>query len=366
MKETMSPKERWLAALRLQPVDRLPFWPKLSGSYPPAQEAPFSAMTLPQLQAWIGSDPHTGLASCIKEVRTRTSVVAERTGDTSRTVYACPEGRMEMIQHFDAASQAWHPVQFPVRTREDIRLMTRIMEDAAFELDTVQLEKSRQQAADIGASALAVSTIGTTPLMVWIEWLAGVEGAHFLLSDYPDEVESLFEVMRRGLLRKAELALENSPADAFYMIENTSTTLHSPEQFRRYARPVMKEVADRVRGAGKILILHMCGHLKAVLPDLAGVGAHAFEAFTAPTLGNTTLRHGRSACPDVCLVGGTHAMIWTQPADAIVRDLEQSLAALPHHRGLVITSAGVMPPLCAPATIRSVCDWVKAYPARLR
>jgi uroporphyrinogen-III decarboxylase len=365
MSTTMTPKERWLAALRLQRVDRLPFWPKLSGAYPPAQAAPFSTMTIPQLNAWIGSDPHLGIPSPLKEIRTRTSVTAERKGDVTRTVYACPEGQLDMIQHFDAGSQAWHPVQFPVRTREDILVMTRIVEDASFELDPAQLEKAREQAATIGNSALAASTVGTSPLMVWIEWLAGVEGAHWLLADYPDETEALFAAMRAGLLRKAELMFRHSPADAFYLIENTSTTLLSPDQFRRHCEPVLTEVAAAARAAGKILILHMCGHLKAVLPDLARVGAQAFEAFTAPTLGNTTLLDGRSACPDVCLIGGTHAMIWTRPAREIIADIEASLAALPHHRGLVITSAGVMPPLCAPETIKTVRDWVARYPVRL-
>jgi len=35
------------------------------------------------------------------------------------------------------------------------------------------------------------------------------------------------------------------------------------------------------------------------------------------------------------------------------------------HRGIVPTSAGVMPPLAKPETIRQVCEWVKAYPVRV-
>jgi hypothetical protein len=281
MSRTMTSKERWLAALRLQPVDRLPFWPKLSGAYPPAQRAPFASMTLPQLQAWTGSDPHVWLPGCLREVRKRSTVESVRSGDVARTLYTCPEGRLEMIQHFDAGSQAWHPVKFPVQTVNDIRLMTRIAEDASFELDPALLEKARTQAEALGSPVLTVNPIGTTPLMVWIEYLAGVEGAHWLL------------------------------------------------------------------------------------PDLARVGAHAFEAFTAPTLGNATLLDGRTACPDVCLIGGTHAMLWTQPAKAIIAGIEAALNELPHHRGLGISSAGVMPPQCVPETIRTVCDWVKSFPARM-
>ena len=108
----------------------------------------------------------------------------------------------------------------------------------------------------------------------------------------------------------------------------------------------------------------MCGHLKALLPDMARLPAQAFEAFTSPTLGDTSLLDGRTNCPDKCLIGGTNAMLWTHPADVIIGQIERDLDILPHHRGVVVTSAGVMPPLCAPETIKEVCAWVRQYPAR--
>ena len=37
MPESMTPKQRWLAAIHMEPVDRLPFCPKLDWAYPRAQ-----------------------------------------------------------------------------------------------------------------------------------------------------------------------------------------------------------------------------------------------------------------------------------------------------------------------------------------
>ena len=108
----------------------------------------------------------------------------------------------------------------------------------------------------------------------------------------------------------------------------------------------------------------MCGLLKDLLPDLNEVPASAFEAFTSPTLGNTSLADGRSACPEKCLIGGTNAMLWTRPAERIIAKIEADLDELPHHRGIVVTSAGVMPPLCEPETIKRVCQWIKGYEPR--
>ena len=68
MKELMSVKERWLAAINMLPIDRLPFWPKLSEAYPQAQHKPFCNMSLSEIHEWIGSDKHDSLSSSIREV----------------------------------------------------------------------------------------------------------------------------------------------------------------------------------------------------------------------------------------------------------------------------------------------------------
>jgi hypothetical protein len=49
----------------------------------------------------------------------------------------------------------------------------------------------------------------------------------------------------------------------------------------------------------------------------------------------------------------------------IIAEIKNRLDESPHHRGIVVTSAGVMPPLCKPETIREVCEWVKEYPVRI-
>jgi uroporphyrinogen-III decarboxylase len=360
----MTPRERWLAACRMQPVDRLPFWPKLNGSYPRAQASPFSEMENRKIHEWIGSDQHVGLGGLVREVRNRTSIEAQQDGNVRRTTYTTPHGSMEMEEHFDKDSQAWHPVRFPVTTVEDIRLMTEMYEDVRVEPREEQISRAREEVEDMDGAAVTTTSIGTSALMRWIEWIAGVENAHYLLADHEEDVLGLFAAMHRVNREKLEIALAESPSDLLYLVENTSTTLASPDQYRRYCFPHIAEYACRARELDRLLVLHMCGCLKALLPDLAALGVAAFEAFTSPTLGDTTLLDGRSACPDVCLIGGTNAMLWTKSADEIIRQIEADLEELPHHRGIVVTSAGVMPPLCKPETIRTVCEWVKAYPVR--
>lgn len=362
----MTPRDRWIAALTMQPADRLPFWPKLDAAYPPAQAAPFGTMSVDAIHDWIGSDKHAWIPDCLKDIRRRTASEISTEGRLRTTTFSTPRGSARLVTRFDAASQSWHPVSFPVRNVDDARLMTEWFLDSDWAADGDQLEKAKTAAKEIGHGALTANGIGESPLMYWVEWLAGVENAHLMLADHASIVEELFDAIHRSLLRRTELLCEHSPADVLYLVENTSTTLISPQQYRRHCLKHITQYGEIARGCGRLVVLHMCGHIKALLPDLAQLPVAGFEAFTSPTLGNATLLDGRTACPDKCLIGGTNAILWLRPAREIIAQIEHDLASLPHHRGIVVTSAGVMPPFCRPETIKTVCDWVKRYDANMR
>jgi hypothetical protein len=233
--------------------------------------------------------------------------------------------------------------------------------DAICDFDSDQLDNALKTMEDVGESTVVTTGIGISPLMDWIQHLAGIENAHFMLWDYQEDVEALFEAMHKLLCRRAEIIAEKSPAPVVFSTENTSTTLISPDMFRKYCYEHLMDYGNIVSSAGKVHLLHMCGHLKDVLPDIGKLPAAGIEAFTSPTLGNTTLSDGRMACPDKSLVGGTNATLWTKPTDEIFGQVKHDLDELPHHRGVVLTSAGVMTPLCKPETIREVADLVKSY-----
>lgn len=364
MRAGMQPRERWIAALDSKPVDRFPFWPKLNGAYAQAQAAPFAAMEVNGLHDWIGSDKHGSIARCIRESRSKTSHEVQDQGTTRCEILHTPHGSLTRIQQFDAPSQSWHPTKMPVQSLEDIRILRAWHADVSVEFSKEALDQSEEQRKQIGDSAVVTSSLGTTALMDWMEHYAGIENGHYFLADYPDEVEALFEAMARIVRQRAEIILAHTRADMFYMMENTSTTLISPAQYRQYCFKQIQEVGDIAAANGKRIVLHMCGLLKDLLPDLEKLRVSAFEAFTSPPVGNTTLVEGRRVCPGKCLIGGTNAILWTRSAEKIIQELKEHLDALPHHRGLVITSAGVMPPLASPETIREVARWIQRYPAR--
>lgn len=362
---TMTARQRWLAALRMEAVDQLPFWPKIGGAYADAQDEPYRSMSIPELHRYVGSTWVQGVAAGFM-VRGRTcSCRTEVHGDERQTVFETPVGRLREVARYDTGSKSWHPVAFAVGDVEQVKIMTAYYRDLEVSADPEAAATGLEVCGEGQQDAVTWGGMGTSPLMRWVEWIAGVENAHLLLMMHPAEVENLFDAMHTVMLARVRIAAELCPADVLDLTENTSTTLISPDQYRTYCFRHISEYARIVAGAGRHLNLHMCGHLKALLPMLAEVGAKSFEAFTSPPVGNTRLVDGRLACPDICLIGGTNATLWTQPLERILGELEQDLDALPHHRGLVVTSGGMQPPMASPDTLKAVCRFVADYPVRL-
>jgi uroporphyrinogen-III decarboxylase len=359
VRDQMSSRERWYAALRCEPADRIPFWPKLDLAYPNHQKGRFKNAANDELHEFIGSDIHDGGPDCISTRRTNTSVdVVSRPDGSQVTTYTTPRRTLTYIEGFDVDSHSYHPIRHPVQDVEDIEALTEFFADAEPEFDPEAAKKARAILETLGDSGIVATGIGISPLMDWLQHIAGVENGHYLLHDEPDRVEALFAEIHRYLLRKAEIIAEQHPFDIVYSVENTSTTLISPAMFDKYCMPLLTDYGRLLSDANKIHVLHMCGTLKRLLPQIGALPSHVNEAFTSAPVGDTSLMDGRSEMPDRCLIGGTNAALWLEPGDNIIRTIERDLAELPHHRGVVISSGGVMPPRCTPETIRRVRDWV--------
>ena len=365
MTSTMTSRERWLAAIKMQPVDRMPFWPKILSNYAEEQAAPFKTMTLDEIHEWIGTDVHKYMKGCVKTIRKDSSRERHSVSESEAyTIFRVGKKELRLEHQFDPYSSSWHPVEHPIKDLDSLRVMTEFFLDAESVLDEEALAESREIVKAAGPEQLTASCAGTSPLMDFVQTLAGVENTHYLIADHPDAVDELFDAMHRLVVQSTRIMAEHSPVDVIFFNENTSTTLISPEQFERYSYRHIREYAEILNQAGRLSYLHMCGHLKALLPLLSTIPVHGFEAFTSPTLGNTTLMDGRSTCADKCLIGGTNAFLWTRSAEDIIQQLERDIEDLPHHRGIVVTSAGRMPNHIDPPKIKAVCDWVKAYPAK--
>ena len=369
MTPEMTGKERWIAAIKMEPIDHFLFWPKFSRVYSRFQKGTqFGDMTTTEIMAWTGADADGWLPEITKEIRTHTDLTIKTDNQEKEIVFTTKYGTCKASYSLDEKTNSWHPTAYPIKTVEDIKIMTEWYRDIKHEIDRDILQEAVEKTAWYGDSTIVTTTVGglksESPLMHFMEWLAGIVEGQFLIADYPDEVEELFHVMHQELKQRVRIHAAHSPAELVGLSENTSTTIISPTQYANYNIDHINEYGRIVHEHGKLFQLHMCGHIKNLLPQLATVEADSFEALTPPTVGDTDFVTARAACPNMNLIGGTNATMWVSTPEEVIAYLDDQFAQLPHHRGIVPSSGGELPPICPPAFVKQVCDFVKNYKVR--
>lgn len=361
----LSHKERWLLSIQNKPVDRLVFWPKIyNQSYAAAQAPPFSGMSIRQLHDYAGTDIHQMIAPCVRLDRGDCAYEETRRDGLLLTRYVTPVGTLEGVQRYDAATDSYHPEKQVVETGEDIKTLTRFFAATTPVFDEAMFAESKAAYAGLGQRGIAAETLSESPLMDFIEWYAGIENGHFLLMDFEDEAEELFAEMHRVNMETTRIACTHSVADVLYFIENTSTTIISPGQFEAHCHRHLTDYATIARDAGRTLLYHMCGHLEKVLPMLADIPFAGIEALSSPPIGNTTFAQARQALPGKALIGGTNCLTWLKTPQEIIEEIEGYLDELPHWRGIMLGTGGIIPPACTPETLKTVFEHVSALPMR--
>ena len=364
--DPMTSRERLLAAYRGEEVDRLPYWAKVTNStWRLSQPEAIRGLSDEQLLDFIGADGLFGSARIVRETCRRVETDDTLIDHTRTTVTRTPDGELTERWQQDPTTGSWHPVEFPVKTREDLKRYRWLHTGASCEVDAEALARAADDQAGIGERGITHAWTGTSPLMHLVEHVIGPVNTHLFLADYPDEMDELIALMHQARCGLVRMIAENTPADVVVSGENTSTSLISPTQFEKYCLPHLDDYGRVIEGAGKMHELHMCGLLNALLAKIDTIPANSIEAFTAPTLADTRLVDGRTKAPSKCLVGGTHCMLWLKPLDEIKRFITDELAACPNHRRIVLTTAGVAPPACRAETFRAVGDWLRRQPVRM-
>lgn len=122
----------------------------------------------------------------------------------------------------------------------------------------------------------------------WASQMMGVEGLSLALFDNPSLVERVFATLGRLALSADRAIAQMDTVCALRQGDDlgfkTSTFL-SPDDLRRLAFPIYRQMAEIAHGGGRPFILHSCGNLAQVYEDLIGCGIdakHSFEETILP------------------------------------------------------------------------------------
>jgi len=116
----------------------------------------------------------------------------------------------------------------------------------------------------------------------------GFEGLSYLLADDPELVRDAVDAVGRLLLRVVETVAGIEGVGAIFFGEDMgfkTATMLSPTAMRELIFPWHRRIVEAAHAAGKPILLHSCGNLRAIMADLLACGwdaRHSYEDAIQP------------------------------------------------------------------------------------
>jgi hypothetical protein len=185
-------------------------------------------------------------------------------------------------------SRKLHPVKYLVETINDLKIYKKICMEVQYIIDETGCAESYQKMdRAIADDGVFIPITQESPVQMLLEFIMGTQTFYYLYSDYPDEIEDLLDIMHESRKEEYRIIAKLMPYRTCIPVENTSTTYISPQFYRKFSVPQLRDYISILHAGGKKCILHMCGHVKDLLPDIRETGLDGVHALTPAPVGNT-------------------------------------------------------------------------------
>lgn len=119
-------------------------------------------------------------------------------------------------------------------------------------------------------------------LFEWTSWLMGLIPFSYALTDHPDLVDAIRDKVSDIITRGIEELVEIPNVGGLFIGDDmgfNTATLISPDILREEFLPHLKRITDMAHSAGKVVALHSCGNLEAIMGDICDTGVDAKHSF---------------------------------------------------------------------------------------
>ncbi|OPZ86059.1 MAG: Uroporphyrinogen decarboxylase (URO-D) [bacterium ADurb.Bin429] len=299
----MTERDRFIATMRYQPVDRRPL--HLVGPWPDTL-ARWRREGLP-----AGTDPHAylGVASMptvnISPVTGLYPRYEERTIEETDTVRIYTDGYGRTVRDFKDHTSMPEWLDFPVKTPDDLR---RVLNEH-YQVDDLNARFPADWAEKVAAANASDNLIVVDGgCYYWtLRSLAGVEYASYLFYDAPELVDELFERYCTVVLEGLRRAAAHGRVDVIGFGEDIAYKtgpLISPAMFREFILPRDRRVMELAHSLGVDLTWYDSdGDVRLFIPDYLEAGINCLAPCeVAASMVPTELRkaYGR----DLRMIGG--------------------------------------------------------------
>lgn len=320
----MTPKQRILASLRGEKVDRIPWSPNLAYWWEHQDESITNRDEVEVLEE-MGCDPlirghhpnpnkneewshlrlfDTNLGCCQK--------IQTENNNEKIIKYMTPIGDLTAKYKLSSIGSTWFLCEHPVKDIEDYKKLKCLFDNITLTANFTRYEETVKfygERAFIMPMLMPELTLKSS-FQSLLEFWVGTEELIYNLYDDEEAVVDALESMKRVSIQAVEISSLSS-AEAFITWEDTSTTNISPTFYQRYILPEINQWCDILHLKGKIYVQHACGHLKDVIQLMAQSKIDGIESISPPPTGNIELLEARKFLKNTqFLIGGIEPTVF--------------------------------------------------------
>lgn len=357
----MTSKERLIAALNYEPVDRVPFSPFMAYVWESFPKEIQDAGHLAFYHA-IGADPLWRGAPCAVKAIMPDGIERKTVEEGNRviTMVSTPVGSFRFAYAKSESGNTSFVIEHPLKTEQDYKVRMWIEENTRYESNAEAVAKHFEGQGKEGLSLGQLIPRCKSAYQDMVEFFAGTEELIYAQMDFPDTVRSLWEVMVANDLKAARMSVE-SDYDYFITWEDSSTQNYSPSQYDEFIGSEIGQWCDLLNTAGKHYIQHACGHVAALTERMRDHGTFAIESISPPPTGNLTIKDARDMVEETMgIIGGIEPTQFLNLSEAELGPYVESVIEEARGGPFVLANSDSCPPGVTMAKFQLVADVAKS------
>ena len=372
--KAMSSAERLRAALRRQPVDRVPVAPDISMMMPARytgrpfwdvffNETPPLWQAIIDLTGRFGFDHLQGWGGTIEGDApgvTKETAVLSRTDEAWQVLETThtPEGDLTLIKRYARGQSPWTEKPLLADPDQEVdALLSTLPDPASFRL-APWYPAAESALGDRGLTCAVLSV----PLAWWMYQRVDLQAGLYDFYDRTALVERALAAYGEWALHMVEAICRlQQPGLLMFGGSVSSMSVVSPDLYRRYAYPWLKKACQIAAGHGVPTAVHMCGKCRAALDMVVDAGVTMIEPLERPPSGDITLAEARQRYgAHVVLKGNVNTfetLAWGTPEQ--VRAEARQCIADAGEIGFILYSGDQVPGNTPEANFRALIDAVR-------
>lgn len=361
----MTKRERYLKALRNEPVDELVWAPNFDywlnvNQAENTLPAKYAGMSRNDIVRSIGGYIWNR-ASGFRAVMDKSVIVKQYEEGTDTVVqYDTPLGSVRSVYSVTEGEKRGRFLkEHFIKDLESLRVMVYVVESTHYEAD---YEPCLQALKETGDDGIVLNMSLCVPFIQFAKTDAGYINGFYLWTDYPNEVNKLIDAYTQSFLQGYRI-LADGPADVISTGDNMDGTTISPSIFQQYAIPFYREAKKIFAEKGKIFEGHWCGRTQTLLSLVPGCGLDVVEAIVTKPMADITLQDALEILQgEVVLQGGIPSvLVCNEGTDkqGFIDYIQQNICPLKGKTGFLLGMSDNVPPNADFERIEMVAELIK-------